>query len=152
MEHSLIQEWLPSIVQWCEAQERHICAHGVPLDDQELLDAQCVGVQQSRQVRLLRVERVPLPDIPVLDAMANQAGLLSPDAAAMSLRYGVFVSESVWRNREIIAHELVHTAQYERLGGFEAFLQRYLQECFTSGYHSGALESEARDVARQLLL
>lgn len=151
MEHLLIQQWLPAICQWCEAQEKQIVTHGVALTNEELADARFIGVQHVERVRLLRVERVPLPDIPVLDAMASLAGLLSPDAAAMSLRYGIFVSESVWRDREIIAHELVHTTQYERLGGFEPFLRQYLRECFGDGYHGASLENEARAVAQRIV-
>ena len=46
-------------------------------------------------------------------------------------------------NRELVFHELVHTLQYERLGGFQPFLQRYLHECITIGYPAAPMEQEA---------
>jgi hypothetical protein len=39
-------------------------------------------------------------------------------------------------------HELGHTLQYERLGGFEAFLRQYLFECITIGYPAAPMEQE----------
>ena len=47
-------------------------------------------------------------------------------------------------------HELVHTSQYERLGGFEAFLKQYLYECITIGYPAAPLEQEAILMAEEL--
>jgi hypothetical protein len=47
-------------------------------------------------------------------------------------------------------HELVHTAQYERLGGIVAFLRKYLSECATSGYRAAPLEEEAIAVAQRI--
>ena len=49
----------------------------------------------------------------------------------------------------MIAHELVHVAQYERLGGIEPFLRQYLRECLTVGYDESALENEARSIVAQ---
>jgi hypothetical protein len=46
---------------------------------------------------------------------------------------------------------LVHTAQYERLGGIEPFLRRYLYECATVGYTNSTMESEAAATAARIL-
>jgi hypothetical protein len=62
----------------------------------------------------------------------------------MTLRYGIFVRSDCWGDRRLLVHELVHVAQYERLGGFRAFLRQYLQECITPGYPFGELEQEAK--------
>jgi hypothetical protein len=42
----------------------------------------------------------------------------------------------------MVVHELGHTAQYERLGGFEPFLRQYLFECITIGYPEAPMEQE----------
>ena len=50
-----------------------------------------------------------------------------------------------------MAHELVHTTQYERLGGIEAFLRPYLLECLSApGYPHGPMEQEAITTAARL--
>src|ERR1017187_6058169 len=48
---------------------------------------------------------------------AAETNLISPSTGGMTLRYGIFIRTDCWGQRPIIAHELVHTSQYERLGG-----------------------------------
>jgi hypothetical protein len=63
----------------------------------------------------------------------------------MSLRYGIFIRSDCWGDRQLVIHELAHTAQYERLGGIWPFLKLYLSECLvTPGYPFGPLEQEAK--------
>lgn len=45
---------------------------------------------------------------------------------------------------------LVHTRQFERLGGFLPFLQQYLQECITVGYPAALVEQEAINTTARL--
>ena len=54
-------------------------------------------------------------------------------------------------NVEILVHELVHTAQYERLNGIPGFLRQYLRDCLKDGYMSAAMEREAREVSMNAL-
>jgi len=55
-----------------------------------------------------------------------------------------------WGERRLVVHELAHAAQYERLGGFQAFLEQYLSECITlPGYPFGPLEREANRIERE---
>jgi len=46
-------------------------------------------------------------------------------------------------DRFLVAHELVHTAQYERCGSIAAFLRQYLHECLSIGYPDAPMEQEA---------
>jgi len=55
----------------------------------------------------------------------------------------IFVRSDCWCERRLIAHELVHTVQYERLGGIRPFLRQYLTECLTVGYPAAPMEQEA---------
>jgi len=66
------------------------------------------------------------------------------------LQYGIFIRLDCWRDRALIAHELVHTAQYERLGGILPFLRQYLFECVTIGYPEAPMEQEAIAVAARV--
>lgn len=145
-----LDKLLPLAAKWVAAVERRIEREGVPLLEEELADARAVGVDEPGRVRLLPLERAPEPGDPALRAAARAIRFLTPATRGLALRYGIFVRSDCWRDRRLIAHELVHTAQYERLGGIQPFLQRYLSECLTVGYPDGPLEQEAIDVANQL--
>jgi hypothetical protein len=44
---------------------------------------------------------------------------------------------------QLIAHEVVHVAQYEACGGMAAFLQKYLSEVNENGYPEAPMEQAA---------
>ena len=137
------QVLLPLASAWAEEQGRIILRVGVPLTAAQFADAQTIGVAHPEKVRLLPVETIPLPRDPVLQAAARSSHLISPLTAGLALRYGIFIRADCWGDRRLVFHELVHTLQYERLGGFQNFLQQYLVECLTVGYPNGPLEQEA---------
>jgi hypothetical protein len=134
---------LPLAVRWVSQQEQKILGAGVALNESQLTDARLMGVVHPERVRLLRVDQVPLPANRLLRWAAKGTRLISSDTAAMALRYGIFIRSDCWQMRRLIAHECVHTAQYERLGGIGQFLGCYLRECLEVGYPSGPLEQEA---------
>ncbi|MEI8290231.1 MAG: hypothetical protein WCH99_12235 [Verrucomicrobiota bacterium] len=142
---------LPLAVTWAADQERIILRSGVALTADQLADAKQVGVAHPEQVRLLRVVQIPAPIDPALAAAAAMTRLISPDTKGMTLRYGIFIRTDCWEQRLLVVHELVHTMQYERLGGFEAFLRPYLSECLTPpGYPHGPMEREAIATSERL--
>ena len=134
---------LPLACAWAEQQERRILRDGLPLSSDQLADARRIGVAQPARVRLLSVPSVPVPEQPALRAAAEATQLISPFTAGLTLRYGIFIRQDCWGERRLVAHELVHTSQYERMGGFEPFLRQYLHECLTIGYPEAPLEQEA---------
>lgn len=148
---SQLETLLPLAVEWATEQQNRILEEGVPLSLREFSDALKVGVKDPEQVRLLQVETIPSPTHPILKA-AYQMGNLAPSTPrGLALHYGIFVRADQWRQRALILHELVHTAQYERLGGIEPFLRQYLMECATVGYRRSAMESEAGTLAARVL-
>ena len=148
---SQLQVLLPLAVEWATEQQNRILNEGVPLSLRELADALRVGVKDPERVRLLQVETIPAPTHPALKA-AYLAGNLAPAAPrGLTLHHGVFIRADHWRNRGLIVHELVHTAQYERLGGIEPFLRQYLMECVTVGYSKSPMENEAVTTAARVL-
>jgi len=134
---------LPLVHDWASEQEAAILGTGVPLTSSQIADAQKIGIAHPEKVRLLRVPRIPVPQHPMLRAAVEATGLISADTAGLSLRYGIFIHTGGWDDRCLVFHELVHTLQYERLGGLQPFLQQYLYECLTVGYHQSPLEQEA---------
>ena len=141
---------LPLAAAWAAEQQALILEQGVPLSIRELADALRVGVKDPEQVRLLQVETIPAPSHPVLQA-AYQQSKVPTAPRGLTLYYGIFVRADYWRDRALIVHELVHTAQYERLGGIESFLKKYLLECATIGYHKSPMEEEAVTTSARVL-
>ena len=144
------EQLLPLAVAWAEEQEQRILSTGVALTATQLADARQVGVVHPERVRLLPVESIPMPEHPLLQAAGEATGLISPFTAGLTLRYGIFIRSDMTDDRRLVAHELVHTAQYERLGSVAAFLRQYLQECLTVGYPASPLEQEAIATAARL--
>ena len=138
---------LPLAVKWAAEEEQHILLEGVPLSENEIADAKAVGVQEPQRVRLLQVATVPRPSDPQLAAAADAMQFLTPATRGLTLHHGIFIRADCWRERSLIVHELVHTAQYEQRGGIEPFLRQYLRECLTVGYSEAPLEEEAIDLA-----
>jgi hypothetical protein len=133
---------LPLACEWATAQEQRILATGEALSDTMLTDARLVGVGDPERVRLLYVPEVPIPDDPALRAAVEETRFLSPLTRGLTLRYGIFIRSDYRSDRPMVIHELGHTAQYERLGGFVPFLRRYLFECLTIGYPEAPMEQE----------
>src|SRR3989442_6208771 len=141
---------LPLACDWAEEQEHVILQDGVPLTTAQVADARRVGVAQPERVRLQVVEEIPLPTHPDLRMAADRTGLISPMTSGLTLRYGIFIRSDCWGERRLVVHELVHTMQYERFGGFMPFLRQYLHECITIGYPAAPMEQEAKRIEREM--
>src|SRR5262249_24192966 len=139
---SRLEDLLPLAAQWATELERRVLCEGVPLSKTEIADAKAIGVRNPERVRLLRVETIPVPAHPMLRAAAASINFLTSSPRGLALDYGIFVRADHWRDRQLIPHELVHTAQYQRLGGIVPFLQTYIFQCATVGYSNAPLELE----------
>jgi hypothetical protein len=138
---------LPLACAWAEGQEQLVLKQGVALTDKQIADARRIGVAAPERVRLLQVDEIPLPEDPELHAAAKTTGLLSPDTAGLTLRYGILIRSPFWGARDLVVHELVHVWQYEQFGGFSPFLRQYLWEYLTLGYANAPMEQEAQSIA-----
>ena len=141
---------LPLACKWAAAQEERILATGEVLSDTMLADARLVGVAAPERVRLLYVPEIPIPDDPALRAATLKTEFLSPLTRGLTLRYGIFIRSDCRADWAMVIHELRHTAQYERLGGFEPFLRRYLFECLTIGYPEAPMEQEVIELTARI--
>jgi hypothetical protein len=142
---------LPLACQWATEQEARILKEGVPLTGSQSALARKVGILRPECVRLLRVAHIPTPSNPMLAAAAEATGLLSQHTIGLTVRYGIFIRADFWGDLRLTAHELVHTAQYERMGGIEVFLRQYLLEAVTIGYPGAPMEQEAIDAADRIV-
>ena len=141
---------LPLACEWAAAKEQRILATGEALSDTMLADARLVGVAAPDRVRLLFVPEIPIPADPALRAAVQETHFLSPLTRGLALRYGIFIRSDCRFDRTMVIHELGHTAQYERLGGFEPFLRQYLFECLTIGYPEAPMEQEVIELTAHI--
>ncbi len=146
----LVVPLLPIAFAWARRRERDILRVGVSLTPAQIEDARAAGVAAPERVRVLVVDAVPPQLQPALAAVGRKLGLVPSATTGMSLGYGIYLRADQRHRRELLVHELVHTAQYERLGGVRPFLARYLHECLTTGYPNGPLECEAAQASRQI--
>lgn len=144
------EQLLPITVNWAKEQENYIFQNGVFLSEEQAKDARSVSVKHPEKVKLLKVDSIPLPANPSLRTAAQNTGLITPNTIGLTLRYGIFIRSEYWNQRKLIAHELVHVSQYERLGGIFEFLQKYLKECIEIGYPQAPMEQEAINKAREV--
>jgi hypothetical protein len=128
---------------WVKWHERKILRYGVPLSESERADAIRMGVENPERIRLLKVERIPLLNGVVIQMLDRLIPSVSANTIGLSLRYGIYVRSAYWRDRRLIAHECVHTGQYERHRSVAAFLQAYFTGCIEMGYPAAPLEQEA---------
>lgn len=128
---------------WVVWHERRILRRGVPLTDMEREDARRMGVRHPEKIRLLEVRSIPLLNGMWVRGISRFVPAVSPHTIGVSLRYGIYLRERCGRDRHLVAHECVHTGQYERLGSVPAFLSAYVSGCLEQGYPEAPLEREA---------
>ena len=132
----------PATARWAADQERHILAEGQPLNPEALACALELEITAPESIRVLEVKSVPLPAPRPLVKLATRWGIPVFEPAGMALGRGIYLLDG---HSRILRHELVHVAQYQRLGGIEPFMRKYLTECLVHGYLDSPLEVEARD-------
>jgi hypothetical protein len=142
--------FLPMACQWVIQQEERILKYGVPLDEDQQIDAWLIGVKEIGKVRLLQVDQFPVPSVPGIREIIERTGLYSLRTIGTTYRYGIYIRSDYWNHRRLIVHELTHTMQYERMGSLEKFVEQYARECLTLGYPNGPLELEARQMESKI--
>ena len=145
-----LETLLALAVDWAAEQEAKILREGKPLSANEIADAKAAGVQKPEAIRVLPVEEIPAPQHPLLKAAMAGIQFLTGAPRGLTFRYGIFVRSDCQRDRQVVAHELAHASQYERLGGIVPFMRKYIFECFTLGYGKAPLEIEANEIAGRI--
>jgi len=140
---AMLTELHPQVSAWVQDQERLILEQGIGLNPHELEIAVQAGVLHPERVRVLAVTKIPLPEEKTLRRTAQAFGFVSEMTDGLTAGYGFFVRELRRDDATLVAHELAHVAQYERLGGVNGFLAKYLAEINKYGYDAAPLELEA---------
>lgn len=140
-------ELLPRAAAWAMEQQRDILQHGSILNEGRRQLARRAGVKEPDRVRLRLVPEIRLPEEEDLRLAARALGL-NGCAEALTLGYGILIREEHGNDENVIAHEVVHVAQCERLGGLLNFLTVYFKECNQYGYGEAPMELEALQFSR----
>ena len=142
---------LPLACEWARTQEKFILEEGAPLGPRYSADARRIGVQDCSRVKVLIVDRIPMPENAELAEAARRRHIMTEASRGVTIGHGIIIRADSWSDRELMLHQLVHVAQCERSGGLEAFVQQYLcdrQMCHT--FTAGSFEKEARQIAREI--
>jgi hypothetical protein len=151
IDQATFKQLLPLAYKWAQAQEEFVLKHGAPLGPREMADAKQAGVQDRARVRVLVIDRIPLPDDGALAEAATRTDVLSGATRGVAIGHAVMIRADSWGNRELLVHNLVHVAQCERSGGLEQWVRQYLGDRHTcADFTIGSLEDEARNLARQI--
>ena len=86
----------------------------------------------------------------MLKSAVEATQLITPSTVGLTVRYGIFIHSDFSDDRCLIIHELVHTSQYEKLGGFLPFIRKYLLQLINIGYPDAPLEQEAIKIAKRI--
>jgi hypothetical protein len=151
IDQKTFQQLMSLACQWAKDREQFILERGTLLGSGHAADARRVGVQDVSGIKVLVVDRIPLPDNKELAEAARRSDIITESSRAVTFGHGIMIRADCWGDRELIVHQLVHVAQCERSGGLEPYLQEYLcdrQTC--ADFTMGAFEEEARGIAREI--
>jgi hypothetical protein len=139
------EAFINAMIQYAIALEKRVLIEGRPLTSTELDVARDANVQHPERVRILVLPRIPAPESLFLRYKLKEMGHLQliDVARGTAKGYGIILTKSGIRRLSVIAHELVHVRQYERLGGIAALMRHHVPDLLANGYHHSALESEA---------
>ena len=83
---------LPLAYEWAKQLEEFVIAHGHPLGTTHLWDAHLAGVQDSAKIRVLVVDRIPLPENPKI----GRGLATSPDHHRGHALHGLWVTRCLF--------------------------------------------------------
>lgn len=151
IDQATFEQLLPFAYQWAKAQEEYVFAHGTPLSPQHMADARLAGVRDCERIRMLVVDRIPLPEGDGLAEAARRTRIITEDTRCVGVGHAVIIRAEAWGDRELLLHNLVHIAQCERCGGLESWVKHYLLDRQNSAtFTVGSFEDEARRIAREI--
>ena len=113
---------LPFALEWAKTQEKFVLEHGASLNPQLMADARLAGVKDCDRVRILVVDRIPVPELGELAEVARKTRILTEETRCTGFGHAIIVRADAWGDREILLHNLVHIAQCERVGGLEQWV------------------------------
>ena len=137
-----VAQLVPPAVEFVASSEQQVQARGRPLTTEEQQLARAVGVAQPESVRVLIADPFIAPLDPAFGVEARKLGLGDPAEGGRTLGHAIQIKPQYANARWLLAHELTHVGQFERLGATE-FVREYLTELLMFGYGRAPLERAA---------
>jgi hypothetical protein len=151
IDQKAFDDLLPLACNWAKQQEEFVLKHGHPLGPTHAWDAHLAGVKDCARIRVLVVDRIPLPENPKLAEASRRFRIISEETRCVAIGHALIVRGDAWNDRELILHNLVHIAQCERAGGLEKWCRLYLDNRVScANFTAGSLEEEARRIAHEI--
>lgn len=153
LDQETFEQLLPLAYEWARKLEEFVLAHGHPLGPSHAWDAHLAGVKDCARIRVLVVDRIPMPEDANLAPAAQRLRIITQDTRCMGFGHALLVRGDAWNDRELILHNLVHIAQCERSGGLEQWCRQYLTDRVNCpNFTIGSFEEEARRMAHQICI
>lgn len=135
------------IESWVVRHQKRISETGYPLNEKWKGYASELGVLEVEKVRVKVVKKIPIPFYRLISWLGGTVNIQLIDIGGMTLGHSIYVVREVALNPRIMAHELVHVAQYEKIG-LSKFLETYVVDCITEGYQNCNMEIEAERLSK----
>jgi hypothetical protein len=137
-----VAQLVSAAVDFVSSSEQQVQARGRPLNADEQQLARAVGVAQPENVRVLVADQFIAPLDPAFAIEARKLGLGDPVEGGRTLGHAIQIKPQYANAHWLLAHELTHVGQFERLGANE-FVREYLTELLMFGYARAPLERAA---------
>jgi len=137
-----VGQLLSPAVQFVQSSEQQVRERGRLLTAEEQQLARVVGVAQPERVRVLIADEFIAPADPAFAIEARKLGLGDRAEDGRTLGHAIQIKPQYANAHWLLAHELTHVGQFERLGASE-FVREYLTELLMFGYARAPLERAA---------
>lgn len=138
---------LEKIEQWIDNTNNHYKAKRISCSRFEHEFSGYYPAEFLQESFFVVVDEIPKPDFPELSAM-GLSEFVNMDVAGITYKNTYYVLEHVVNNMRVHFHELVHVAQWAKLGAL-GFMTRYITEIQKYGYHNAPLEIMAYTLDEQ---
>src|SRR5260370_9493609 len=123
-----IEELFPLAVSWVEQVEKEALEKGEPVLPPFEATAEALGIRQIDKIRVWKVDTMPTPENPQIQALPERLGLSIAGSGGLTLGHALLELRSQATKGNLLAHQLVHVRQYEQAGSFSLFLKPYPAE------------------------
>ncbi len=99
MDQENFERLLPLAYQWAKIQETFILERGIPLGPRYSADARHVGVQDCSRVKVLIVDRIPMPENEELAEAARRRHIITDTSRGVTIGHGIIIRADYWGDR-----------------------------------------------------
>ena len=136
----------PLTLEWFEQIESQYLHKGRTLTLEEQQMARSIGVASPEKVRVIVLKHFPHPANTTLKLYTRNYGMGASSEAGRTMGNVIMLKAKRQDERELLAYELVHIAQQEKLGR-QAYVRRFITEYELVGRDRSPLELDAHKIA-----